>query len=265
MESMRFTDQMGRNIFLVSYPERIISLVPSQTELLIYLGLEKKIVGRTKFCIHPSDKIKNIHSIGGTKTPRIQDIIDLKPDLIIGNKEENDSNSIKKLEELFPVWMSDIVSIVDALEMIKGIGKLCNTEIKADHLISEIKRGINLLELNKAKLKNKTCLYLIWKDPYMGAASNTFVNDMIKRCGFRNSLESKERYPILTMNEIIEMSADYIFLSTEPYPFKKKSVEELEQKVPGSKIMLVDGEMFSWYGNRMIKSIAYLNNLIVNL
>lgn len=265
MAVLNFIDQMGRNISLASYPERIVSLVPSQTELLFYLGLENKIVGRTKFCIHPEDKIKKINSIGGTKTPRIQDIIDLKPDLIIGNKEENDINSIKKLEELFPVWMSDIISIEDALDMILGIGKLCNTEKKASSLVNEINAGLYILDQFKEKLNGKTCLYLIWKDPYMGAASNTFVNDLIKRCGFTNILEGKERYPMLTLHEIIEMSADYIFLSTEPYPFKKKSVEELEQLVPGSKIKLVDGEMFSWYGNRMIKSIAYLNNLIVNL
>ncbi len=260
-----FHDQIGKTISLNSYPERIISLVPSQTELLFYLGLENKVVGRTRFCIHPADKIKSVPSVGGTKTPRIKDILALNPDLIIGNKEENEINSIEKLAQIIPVWMSDIKTLEGALEMIKGIGLLTNTCQKADELVNKISKELVLLDRLKEKTQAKTCLYLIWKDPYMGVGAETFVNDIITRCGFNNIIGHLKRYPQLTSEDINEMSPDYIFLSTEPYPFKKKSVEEFEQLIPGSKIILVDGEMFSWYGNRMLKSIPYLNDLIVNL
>ena len=256
---------MGKSIELGSYPQRIISLVPSQTELLFYLGLGSNIVGRTKFCIHPTNKIKLVPEIGGTKTPRLNDIIALNPDLVIGNKEENEINSIHEIEKVIPVWMSDIKSVDDALEMIKGIGLLTNTSQRAELLIKRITEMLIQLDQLKEKTKNKSCLYLIWKRPYMGAGAETFVNDMIKRCGFTNIIEYKDRYPQLELEEINKLSPDYIFLSSEPYPFKKKNVEELEYLIPGSKIKLVDGEMFSWYGNRMLKSIPYLNELITNL
>jgi ABC-type Fe3+-hydroxamate transport system substrate-binding protein len=265
MGQLVFQDQMIKLITLDSYPERIVSLVPSQTELLFYLGLEDKIVGRTKFCIHPQDKVNSVQIIGGTKNPRLREIISLEPNIVIGNKEENEINTIIEIEELFPVWMSDIKTIDDALDMINRVGQLTNTSKKALQLIIEIKDKISELEKLKEKTLGKTCLYLIWKDPYMGVGSNTFVNDVIKRCGFSNIIEQKERYPQLEMEEIIEMSPDYIFLSSEPYPFKKKNVQDFEQLLPGTKVLLVDGEMFSWYGNRMLKSIPYLNDLIVNL
>lgn len=265
MSIRQHTDQMGRTIELDAIPERIISLVPSQTELLCFLGLADRIVGRTKFCIHPKDIVKHIPKIGGTKNPRIKDIIALKPDLVIGNLEENDKDSIRQLEKEVPVWMSDIRSVESAIEMISLIGEVTGTEIKAKSLTSQIEHELIRLKIATKDLPLKTCLYLIWKNPYMGAANDTYVNDLIKICGFRNILDQKSRYPELELQELVNLAPDIVFLSSEPYPFKEKDVQELEDQLPGKLIRLVDGEMFSWYGNRMLKAISYLNNLIVNL
>jgi ABC-type Fe3+-hydroxamate transport system substrate-binding protein len=262
---VKHTDQMDRIVILPGIPQRIISLVPSQTELLCYLGLADKIIGRTKFCIHPKQIVKNIPKIGGTKNPRVKDIIEMKPDLIIGNLEENDKESIKQLEKDVPVWMSDIRSVESAIEMIRLVGELTETSSRAKTLSAQIEIELRKLETSTKKLPQRTCLYLIWKNPYMGVGTNTYVDDIINKCGFRNILKLKPRYPELELQEIVNLSPDVVFLSSEPYPFKEKDVQELEDLITGKLIRLVDGEMFSWYGNRMLKAIPYLNNLIVNL
>ena len=256
---------MNRVIEIKNNPSRIISIVPSQTELLCYLGLADKIIGRTKFCIHPSSIVKNIPVIGGTKNLRLEEIVKLKPDIVIGNLEENDRESIEKLEKEVPVWMSDIRSINAALDMISKIAIITGTEEKAVSLVTAILRELESIKTTTSKLPQRTCLYLIWKDPYMGVGTDTYIDDVLEVSGFKNILNQSARYPVLNLKEIEELSPDIIFLSSEPYPFKQKDVQELEENLPGPKIRLVDGEMFSWYGNRMLKAIPYLNDLIVNL
>ena len=263
-----FKDQMGKLIYLDAPPERIISLVPSQTELLIDLGLADKIVGRTKFCIHTQEVVRKIPQIGGTKNPRIKDILDLQPDLIIGNKEENDKNIIEQLQPHTQVWMSDILCLADAYEMIRELGLINQKQFHAEKLINDIQSEHDLLInfVGSSKKKNKPeCLYLIWKGPYMAAGTNTFIDHMIHICGFINSAGYAERYPELSPDTIQKLDPDIIFLSSEPYPFSNKDVSELESILPDRKIILVDGEMFSWYGSRLKKAFPYFKKLIQSL
>lgn len=254
---MIFKDQLGQHIELTQIPKRIISLVPSQSELLWDLGLRDELIGITKFCIHPNEMFKFKDRVGGTKTLDIHKIRSLKPDLIIGNKEENEYAQIKELQNEFPVWMSDIYNLNDAYNMISDIGKLVHKKNEATRLISNIQKSFSVI-----KKYNKTVLYLIWKNPYMAAGNSTFIGDVLNQMGLINSLKNSDlRYPELTMDEIKNLNPDLIFLSSEPFPFKEIHINELKQFVPNATIKLVDGELFSWYGSRLLKSVEYLNNL----
>jgi len=257
MQKRRFTDQMGRFVSLSYPPTRIISLVPSQTELLFDLGLDKEIIGITKFCIHPREQFRKSTKIGGTKKLDLQKIKELKPDLIIGNKEENDRIQIEDLMHDFPVWMSDIDTLADALKMIIQIGELTNRLEKATQIASDINE--QFLNLNKND-KPVRVVYFIWKDPYMVAGKQTFIDDIITRGGFENVI-NKNRYPEININQLIELNPEYIFLSSEPYPFKDEHVKDIQRTCPNAKVFIVDGEMFSWYGSRLLLSPAYLASL----
>lgn len=254
---MIFIDHFKNKIELTQIPKRIISLVPSQSELLWDLGLRDELIGITKFCIHPNEMFKFKDRVGGTKTLDIHKIRSLKPDLIIGNKEENEYAQIKELQNEFPVWMSDIYNLYDAYKMISDIGELVNKKSEAIELVSIIQKSFSII-----KKYNKTVLYLIWKNPYMAAGNATFIGDVLYQMGLINSLKNSDlRYPELTMDEIKNLNPNLIFLSSEPFPFKESHINELKQLVPNATVKLVDGELFSWYGSRLLKSVEYLNNL----
>lgn len=256
---MNFTDHLGNTIELTETPKRIISLVPSQTELLWDLGLHNEIIGITKFCIHPQKMFKSKNRVGGTKTIDIDKIRNLKPDLIIGNKEENEHSQIIELQKEFTVWMSDIYNLNDAYKMIKDIGELVNKKNESLLMISNIKKSFSLL-----KKHNKTALYLIWKSPYMAAGKSTFIGDLLNGIGLVNSLENSDlRYPELLLEEIKQLNPDVILLSSEPFPFKENHISELKKHLPNTTIQLVDGELFSWYGSRLLKSATYFNQLVL--
>ncbi|MFD2581296.1 ABC transporter substrate-binding protein [Pedobacter vanadiisoli] len=252
-----FTDQLGREITINFPPKRIISVVPSQTELLFDLGLDQEIIGLTKFCIHPIDKFATRTKVGGTKKLNIDLIKDLKPDLIIGNKEENNQVDIEELATYFPVWMSDIFTLDDAMKTINEIGALVNREPEAGYLNHLISAGFNDLKtLALQNHINKKVAYLIWRKPYMVAGKNTFIDDILLLNGMTNVVESK-RYPEITLGELRNTSCELILLSSEPYPFAEKHIEEIQAAVPNAKVILVDGEMFSWYGSRLVKAVQY--------
>ncbi len=243
---------------------RIVSLVPSQTELLFDLGLSDSIVGVTKFCIHPKEARKKA-IIGGTKQVDFAKIADLNPHVIIGNKEENAQDFMEQLALKYPVFMSDIFTLDDAYTMIRGIGDLTHTTEKAVNIIEEIEHNFANFAFKKSLSANdaphKTCLYLIWQQPYMAAAGNTFIDDMLQKAGLRNVLTDSLRYPALTPDEIAELQPDYIFLSSEPFPFKEKHIAALREICPNAAIRLVDGELFSWYGSRLRDAPAYFASL----
>lgn len=258
---MIFKDQMHTTIRLESTPRRIVSLVPSQTEFLCDLGLENEVVGITKFCIHPQEWFRNKTRVGGTKNVNIEKVRALKPDLIIGNKEENTKEDIIALREIAPVWMSDIFDLEDALEMMHQIGEICGKQRQAATIVENISKGFLEFE-NEQPLYKKTlkALYLIWKDPYLGAAKDTFIDVMLSVCGFQNFLEEKTRYP--EWQPDLANIPDIILLSSEPYPFKAKHIEALKVMYPNTGIFLVDGEMFSWYGSRLQYAPQYFSTLL---
>ncbi len=242
------------------FPRRIVSLVPSQTELLSSLGLDDRLVGITKFCVHPSYIFKSKTRIGGTKNVNIARIKELKPDLILANKEENVKEQVEELAQDFTVWTSDVTDLASSLSMINQVGALTGTESKAADLCKKIYQAFSQL---KPMTPRKKTLYLIWKDPYMSVGADTFIHDMLDRCGLENVLGQETRYPEVSPDTT--PSPELILLSSEPFPFNEQHMKEVQQHWPEARIKLVDGEFFSWYGSRPLEACDYFEGLIKEL
>lgn len=256
-----YTDQLGREIELLNLPQRIISAVPSQTELLFFLGLGAEVIGITKFCIHPADKFKTVTKIGGTKQLNIELIKSLRPDLIIANKEENERGQIEELMQSFPVWISDINNLDSAVGMIKGVGELVGKQTEANDLAVNITRQFTAFKPLELR---RTAAYFIWRKPYMVAGTGTFIDDMLLRCGLLNVFK-QQRYPEVSREMFIAANPDMVLLSSEPYPFGQKHINEFKAILPNANVQLVDGEMFSWYGNRLLHAPGYFNQLLQDI
>jgi ABC-type Fe3+-hydroxamate transport system substrate-binding protein len=242
---MNLLDQLNRKIKIESPPKRIVSLVPSITELLFDLGLEDRIVGITRFCTEPATHVKNVLKIGGTKNFNIEKIENLKPDLIIGNKEENYKEGIEKLSENFPVFVTDINNFSSSLSMISLIGQLTGKEKEANCIIAKIKEKLNQIDITP----KKKAAYFIWKNPWMVAGGDTYISSMMEKFGYDNIFKHKLRYPEIELADLHK--ADSILLSSEPYRFREKHLLEFKSRYPNKEIKLIDGTLFSWYGSRL--------------
>lgn len=255
------TDQLGRTIEIPDAPLRIVSVVPSQTELLYDLGLDEEVVGITRFCIHPRQWFLNKERVGGTKKIDLDRLRALSPNLIIANKEENTKEELELLMKEFPVWVSDVRDLGSALDMIRGIGELTDSTAAADGLCQKIEMEFKTLQ----SFPQRSAAYLIWKDPWMTVNKDTFIHDMLEKIGYRNCFASSaDRYPQISMEELRKACPDVVFLSSEPYPFKEKHLDQIRRELPNAKVRLVDGELFSWYGSRLVQSPAYFRSLRKN-
>ncbi|ADB37185.1 helical backbone metal receptor [Spirosoma linguale] len=238
-------------------PKRIVSVVPSQTELLFDLGLDNELIGVTKFCIHPAGRVKTKVIVGGTKTLDLDRIQALNPDFILANKEENTREQIEALQQQYTVHITDMATVPDAISMIQEVGTLVGkqreAETMAQHIESRLLPPLPPLHLSVA--------YLIWRKPYMAAASDTFIDAMLSIAGFVNAFADKSRYPAVSPQDLQNARPDLIFLSSEPYPFRDKHITELQAICPAARIMLVDGEVFSWYGSRLLRASDYFKKL----
>jgi ABC-type Fe3+-hydroxamate transport system substrate-binding protein len=257
------TGQPGDGIELSACPQRIISVVPSITELLHDLDLEEEVVAITKFCVHPQHWFRQKTRVGGTKKLLTDRIAALHPDLIIANKEENTKQDVQILKQFSTVWITDVKTLDDALLMIARVGKLCCRDAAANRLIQEITSAFHQLRQHPCfSLPPVSAAYLIWRDPYMIAGTDTFINNMMTYCNLKNAFQDTVRYPVVDLAALKASEASLILLSSEPFPFKDQHMNELKDALPGKTIMLVDGEMFSWYGSRLIKAAVYFNQLL---
>lgn len=251
---------MGRRIVAPYRPQRIISLVPSQTELLFDLEAGKRLVGRTHFCIHPREPVRQVAKVGGTKRFRFDAIKDLAPDLIIGNKEENYPEGIERLSRDYPVWMSDIHTLEEALDMIHAVGALVDAGPAAADLAGAIVQRFARIP---ALPRPQSVAYLIWRKPWMAAGAPTFIDHLLGRCGLRNVFAGDDgRYPAFELEALAGRSPDRILLSSEPYPFKARHADEIRRACPGIPLEYVDGELFSWYGSRLLRAAPYFTSLL---
>jgi len=256
---MRFKDQLHREIELPRTPERIVSLVPSQTELLVALGLSNSVIGVTKFCIHPKGLTTTKTIVGGTKQVHYDKIKALHPDLIICNKEENTKEMVMALEAIAPVWVSDIYTIEDNVQMIGQFGVIFSVASKADELIKKINILVADFKNFISSKPYKKVAYVIWKGPYMVAGTTTFIDHLLQLNKFENVFsELDSRYPEILVEEL--KAADIVLLSTEPFPFNDGDVLELKNALH-KEVRLVDGEYFSWYGSRILNALSYFKTL----
>lgn len=251
-----YEDMLGHKVALTRPVKRIVSLVPSVTEFLFDIGLEKEVVGVTKFCKYPevvSGKVK----VGGTKNIDLDKIDALSPDLIIANKEENEKSAIDELQKKYPVWVGEVKTIDDAFVMMHNLGSIAGKNKEVTDLVKGIKDTISGF---KSSTNLRAC-YLIWKKPFMTVGGDTFINAMMEKAGFENVFKDRNRYPITDLDEITALSPDVILLSSEPYFFKEKDKIAIEQLCPGQTVKLVNGEIFSWYGSRMRLASDYFKSL----
>ena len=238
---------------------RIVSLVPSQTELLFALGLGERVVGVTKFCVHPPEARQAAAVVGGTKNFHFDKIEALRPDLILGNKEENYREGIERLAAAYPLYLSDISTLPEALDMIREVGQLTGTAAPADALAQQIAANFAALAPPAAAIP---AAYFIWRKPYMVAAADTFIDDMLRRAGFANVFAHLRRYPEITPEQLRAAAPRQVLLSSEPYPFQEKHLAEFRALCPVATVRVVDGELFSWYGSRLLQSAAYFQGLL---
>lgn len=234
---------------------RLVSLVPSITELLCHLGFENNIVGCTKFCIHPASLKTTSRNVGGTKNPRIDDILDLKPDLVFTNKEENRKEDVELLAKNLDVHVSNINNVQDFQSFVSEIGVLLVIQSECNAFNARLQEMLSSLKDNLTG----SVMYFIWKKPYMSVGVDTYIHSVLEHCGFTNVIQ-KTRYPEIDLNEINRLNPDYIFLSSEPYPFGKVDIQEMKAHTKAV-VKLVDGELFSWYSNRIFHIQSHLSAL----
>jgi ABC-type Fe3+-hydroxamate transport system substrate-binding protein len=263
---MRFRevrDMTGRTVFIPEIPQRIVSLVPSQTALLAALGLDKRVVGITRFCEHPREWFLTKNRVGGTKDADPARIRLLQPDLILANKEENTAALVEQLEREIPIWVSDVRHLAHATQMIREVGQLTQTAPKAAEMAQDIERQFAQLKTLQKPLK---VVYVIWKNPWMAVSGDTFIGDMLRRIGFENIFEqSPERYPEFVWSEL-ENKPDVVLLSSEPFPFQDRHVDELRAILEHHiHIQLVDGALFSWYGSHLLETPLYFEGISQNI
>ena len=256
-------DQLGRNLSITNPINRVVCLVPSLSELLMDLGLDSKLVGVTKFCVHPQDLRGSNVVVGGTKSIHLDKIAALNPDLIIANKEENSQEIVASCASLAPVYVSDINNFDEFKIFLKDLGILFNIKDRTDALMRNFQNRVDSFRSNHKSLPPRKVAYLIWKNPLMAAGGDNFINVILNELHLNNIFENKAgRYPEVTESELND--ADLIFLSSEPFPFSEKHIQEFKD-VTNTKILLVDGEFFSWYGSRLLLAFDYFDLLLNDL
>lgn len=257
-----FHDQLDRKIELRKFPRRIISLVPSQTELLVDLGLREEIVGVTKFCVHPRDLRKQKKVVGGTKRVHYERIAALEPDIILCNKEENTEEMVIELEKCAPVHVSDVKTIDDSLELILQYGEIFGVAGRAKEIVENISSLRKDFKAYMVGFPKRKVAYFIWKDPWMVAGKDTFIDHLLELNRFENVFSDEDsRYPEINLEQLEQREVELVLLSTEPFPFKLKDKEALKKEVRLDRVHIVDGEYFSWYGSRLSAAFNYFREL----
>jgi ABC-type Fe3+-hydroxamate transport system substrate-binding protein len=247
---------------------RIVSLVPSITELLCDLGLAGWLVGRTGFCIHPADAVRGIAKVGGTKDVNIEKIRTLAPTHLIVNIDENERPTVDRLAQFVPhVIVTHPLTPRDNLALYRLLGGIFGASHQAEILCSAFEHEYAALT-NEQRPAAQTVLYCIWKDPWMSVSQDTYIANMLALIGWRvwvaaaadGDTAPAPRYPSFSWSDAMVREVDQVLLSTEPYRFTEAHADALERQI-GKPVRLVDGELLSWYGSRAIAGLRYLRAL----
>lgn len=263
-------DHLGREVIFSFPPQRIVSLCPSQTETLAELGLLDRLAGRTRYCVHPRTALKSVKAVAGTKTFKLSEISELKPDLVIGEKEENPKEKILELSDAsIPTYVTDVYNLQSARKMILDLGAITGTRAEAETLA---KRYDDALAKTRGIFSKMTALYLVWRNPYMAAHNDTYIHSLIEHLGFENACRPLSearpdagRYPSLSLEDMRILDPDVILLPSEPFPFRDAHLAEIQKALPRSLPLLIDGEPLSWYGARAAHLPAFAESLRAQL
>ena len=260
---MQFFDELNREVLIPNEPQRIISLVPSLTELLHEMGLEKQVVGITKYCVYPVHYQSTKTKVGGTKKVKFEVIKELKPDFILCSKEENTKEMVQELEKIAPVYVSDVNTFEEALQLIDKLGKILYRRTQAERIVQKIIDRQQEFQVFLKEGKKYSVVYFIWAEPWMVAGGKTFINDMIKVAGFTNAYEHLERYPEIKIGRIrfSSKNAEVLMFSSEPYDFSDEEVYDAVRKNKNTLAIYVDGQYFSWYGSRLSKAFDHFKEI----
>jgi len=252
-------DGLQRELGVEFPPRRIVCLCPSLTETLCALGCAGRLVGRTRYCVHPADQVQRTEPVGGTRDFDLDRIRALKPDVIIADKEENPRPAVEALTDSFPVFVCDVTDYESALRAITSLGELVDRAEQAAALVGDIRNAFARLRPGK----RQRVAYLIWRDPYMAAGGGTYIHALLDKCGFDNvCADLPGRYPEVSVELLRQLAPSLILLSSEPFPFDQTHVDELAGQLPAARVIDVDGQMFGWYGSRMLAAAGYLKRLI---
>lgn len=255
-------DDLGREVTFESPPRRVVSLCPSLTETLFALGLDAEVVGRTSYCVHPAERVRNVATVGGTKNIETDRVQALEPDLIIAAKEENPQDTVETLAGMSPVYVVDVTDFETALHAITSLADLAGRDAQADELVGKIRAAF-------ADLRPRTThrvAYLVWRDPYMAVGADTYICSMLAKCGCENvCAHLTDRYPEVTIEMLRRFAPQWVLLPSEPFPFDQTHVAELAPQLAPARVIHVDGQMFSWYGSRMLAAAEYLKQFTADL
>ena len=265
MPRVQVIDDLGFKVDLESPPARIVSLVPSWTETLFALGLGERVVGVTKFCVAPAERVESLRKVGGTKNPDLRTIATLAPDLVIANAEENRREDVERMRsQRFPVLVTYPRTVPAAVESLLKIGRLAGREAEAGAMAREITRTVSEVEADVgvwAKLRLRA-FCPIWKKPWMAFNADTYAHDVLRMMGFNNVYAAAgKRYPATTLDEAIELRPDVVLLPDEPYEFSDKDVDELRMVLPpglARRVLIVSGRDLHWYGVHMVSGLKSL-------
>jgi len=275
LKSEEIVDVRGISFGPLQKSFSVISLVPSWTETLFYLGLTaEEILGRTDYCVHPPAKVRDIEKLGGPKDPNLDRVFELNPDLIIVDREENRREDVERMDTYWGVsrvFATGPTTVNQALETVGQLGLLLNSRDRARELVENVRSWMTRL----VRQDRGTVVYLVWEDPLIAATRQTYIGDVLETLGYKNVLEGSHladvkkesgmAYPVVTLEEVIRLRPETIFLPTEPFPFRRMHVDRLRTQIhqldskyaENVDIRIVNGEYFSWYGSRMIPAFRY--------
>jgi ABC-type Fe3+-hydroxamate transport system substrate-binding protein len=245
---------------------RIVSLCPSLTELVYDLGAGDALVGRTKFCRHPADRVAAVESVGGTKNPKVDRVVALRPDLVLLNEEENRREDAESLAAAgVPLHVSFPRDAWETAAMVRDIGAALRTPGAAEEIAGAIEaRSARVRDAAATRVaaggRGPRWTYLIWRRPWMAVNGDTFVHALLAQAGGENVFAAlPARYPEVTAEALAAADPDVVLLSSEPFPFADRHADELAAAtgLPRDRFRLVDGELLSWHGSRTVAGVAY--------
>lgn len=248
---------------------RIVSLVPSVTELLFALGLGQNVVGRTAFCVHPADGLAAVTSVGGTKKVNVNRLLGLDPTHVIVNVDENPKALADDLAERgLDMVVTHPIAVEDNVSLYRLIGGVFGAETAAEDLVARFEAALDAARAAARDLPARNVLYLIWKEPWMTVSADTYISRLLAVANWKTVApgggdDPATRYPELELSDECLERDDLVLMSSEPYAFSAADAADFAAAFPahGDKVRLVDGQKLSWYGSRAIDGLAYLTDL----